>query len=81
MHFWINILMYVSENISFFIFIWITFTQMLFLHRFFQRDQALEGKVLTWILTVVDERPDSDYEHFIQDGSVLSKWVWVRVEE
>ncbi len=38
-----------------------------------QRDQALENKVLQWILGIVDDQPEADYEHFIQDGSVLSK--------
>ena len=29
--------------------------------------------MLQWIISVIHERPKSDYEHFIQDGSVLSK--------
>lgn len=37
------------------------------------RDIELEHKVLQWIISVIHERPTSDYEHFIQDGSVLSK--------
>jgi len=38
-----------------------------------ERDAALEQKVINWISSVVDERPTTDYEHFIQDGSVLSR--------
>ena len=40
---------------------------------FFQRDSALESKVLQWIKSVIEEEPKTDYEHFIQDGSVISK--------
>ena len=39
----------------------------------FQRDAALEQKVINWISSVIDERPTTDYEHFIQDGSILSR--------
>jgi len=38
-----------------------------------ERDAALEQKVINWISSVIDERPTTDYEHFIQDGSVLSR--------
>jgi len=38
-----------------------------------QRDLELEQKVLQWIKSVVHERPTSDYDSFIQDGSILSK--------
>lgn len=37
------------------------------------RDLALEHKVLQWIMSIIHEQPGTDYEHFIQDGSVLSK--------
>ena len=39
----------------------------------FQRDLDLEHKVLQWIMSVVHEKPNSDYETFIQDGSILAK--------
>lgn len=38
-----------------------------------ERDAALEQKVINWISSVIDERPSTDYEHFIQDGSILSR--------
>ena len=39
-----------------------------------QRDLELEHKVLQWIMSIIHEKPTSlDYDHFIQDGSVLSK--------
>lgn len=38
-----------------------------------ERDAALEQKVINWISSVIDERPTTDYEHFIQDGSILSR--------
>jgi hypothetical protein len=38
-----------------------------------ERDAALEQKVVNWISSVIDERPTTDYEHFIQDGSVLAR--------
>ncbi|XP_059085964.1 uncharacterized protein LOC131882732 isoform X2 [Tigriopus californicus] len=38
-----------------------------------QRDTVLENKVLKWIMSVINEEPNTDYDHFIQDGSVLSK--------
>merc|ERR1712087_999692 len=38
-----------------------------------ERDAALEQKVVNWISSVIDERPLTDYEHFIQDGSVLCR--------
>ncbi|XP_023327972.1 uncharacterized protein LOC111701071 isoform X2 [Eurytemora carolleeae] len=37
------------------------------------RDLDLEHKVLQWIMSVVHEKPNTDYETFIQDGSVLAK--------
>lgn len=37
------------------------------------RDLGLEHKVLQWIMSIIHEQPSTDYEHFIQDGSVLSK--------
>jgi len=41
-----------------------------------QRDQALEGKVLTWIVGILGEdHPSEDYELYIQDGSVISKYL------
>jgi len=40
-----------------------------------QRDLALEHKVLQWIMSIIHEQPSTDYEHFIQDGSVLSKVI------
>ena len=45
------------------------------LSQLFQRDAALEQKVVNWISSVIDERPSADYEHFIQDGSVLSRYA------
>eukprot|EP00095_Tigriopus_kingsejongensis_P010301 maker-scaffold148_size310697-snap-gene-1.18 protein:Tk10301 transcript:maker-scaffold148_size310697-snap-gene-1.18-mRNA-1 annotation:"PREDICTED: myophilin-like" len=38
-----------------------------------QRDVTLENKVLKWIMSVINEEANTDYDHFIQDGSVLSK--------
>lgn len=38
-----------------------------------ERDAALEQKVINWISSVIDERPTTDYDHFIQDGSILSR--------
>jgi len=38
-----------------------------------QRDLELEHKVLQWIMSIIHEQPTQDYDHFIQDGSVLSK--------
>ena len=38
-----------------------------------QRDLELEQRVLSWIVSVVQEEPSLDYETFIQDGSILSK--------
>lgn len=38
-----------------------------------KRDTVLENKVLKWIMSVINEEPNTDYDHFIQDGSVLSK--------
>jgi len=38
-----------------------------------ERDAALEQKVINWISNMIDERPTTDYEHFIQDGSILSR--------
>ena len=29
--------------------------------------------MLQWIMTIIHEQPSQDYDHFIQDGSVLSK--------
>jgi hypothetical protein len=40
---------------------------------FLQRDLELEHKVLQWIMSIIHEKPVKDYDHFIQDGSVLSK--------
>lgn len=37
------------------------------------RDLELEQKVLQWIVSLIQEKPTTDYDHFIQDGSVLSK--------
>ena len=39
----------------------------------FQRDLDLEQRVLQWIVSVVHEKPSTDYETFIQDGSILSR--------
>ena len=39
----------------------------------FQKDVELEQKVLQWIISVVDEKPKTDYDKFIQDGSILGK--------
>ena len=39
----------------------------------FQRDAALEEKVMRWITGILQVEPTTDYEHFIRDGSVLSK--------
>mgnify|MGYP001362036373 CR=1 FL=1 len=33
----------------------------------------LEQRVLQWIVSVVHEKPSTDYETFIQDGSILSR--------
>ena len=41
----------------------------------FQRDAALEEKVMRWITGILQVEPTTDYEHFIRDGSVLSKLV------
>ncbi len=40
-----------------------------------QRDKHLEEKILHWITHVihVNENPGTDFDHFLQDGSVLSK--------
>ena len=38
-----------------------------------QKDLELERKVLQWIMSIVQEEPSTDYDRFIQDGSVLSK--------
>lgn len=38
-----------------------------------ERDLELEHKVLQWIMSIIHEQPSQDYDHFIQDGSVLSK--------
>lgn len=37
------------------------------------RDLELEHGVLQWIMSIIHEKPSVDYDHFIQDGSVLSK--------
>jgi hypothetical protein len=37
------------------------------------RDIELEHKVLQWIISIVHEKPTTDYDHFIQDGSILSR--------
>merc|ERR1711990_30329 len=37
------------------------------------RDLELEHAVLQWIMTIVHEKPSTDYDTFIQDGSILSK--------
>jgi len=37
------------------------------------KDLELERKVLQWIMSIVHEEPTTDYDRFIQDGSVLSK--------
>jgi len=37
------------------------------------KDLELEHKVLQWIMTIVHEKPTTDYDRFIQDGSILSK--------
>ena len=39
----------------------------------FQRDAALEEKVMRWITGILQVESTTDYEHFIRDGSVLSK--------
>ena len=39
----------------------------------FQKDLELERKVLNWILSIVHEEPSTDFDRFIQDGSILSK--------
>ena len=38
-----------------------------------QKDLELEHKVLQWIMSIVHEEPTTDYDRFIQDGSILSK--------
>lgn len=38
-----------------------------------KRDAALEEKVMRWITGILHVEPTADYEHFIRDGSVLSK--------
>ena len=38
-----------------------------------QKDLELERKVLQWIMSIVHEEPSTDYDRFIQDGSILSK--------
>jgi len=38
-----------------------------------KRDSALEEKVMRWITGILQVEPTTDYEHFIRDGSVLSK--------
>ena len=40
---------------------------------FLQKDLELERKVLQWIMSIVHEEPATDYDRFIQDGSILSK--------
>lgn len=37
------------------------------------RDLELEQKVLQWIVSLVKVKPTTDYDHFIQDGSILSR--------
>jgi hypothetical protein len=37
------------------------------------RDIELEQKVLQWIISIVHEKPTTDYDHFLQDGSILAK--------
>jgi len=37
------------------------------------KDLELERKVLQWIVSVVKEKPTTDYDRFIQDGTILSK--------
>jgi len=37
------------------------------------KDLELERKVLQWIMSIVNEEPSTDYDRFIQDGSILSK--------
>lgn len=37
------------------------------------KDLELEHKVLQWIMSIVHEEPTTDYDRFIQDGSILSK--------
>jgi len=37
------------------------------------KDLELERKVLQWIMSIVHEEPATDYDRFIQDGSILSK--------
>jgi len=37
------------------------------------KDLELERKVLQWIMGIVHEEPSTDYDRFIQDGSILSK--------
>merc|ERR1712066_59139 len=37
------------------------------------KDLELERKVLQWIMSIVHEEPTTDYDGFIQDGSILSK--------
>jgi len=37
------------------------------------KDLELEHKVLQWIMSIVHEKPATDYDRFIQDGSILSK--------
>jgi len=37
------------------------------------KDLELEHKVLEWIITIVQEKPTTDYDTFIQDGSILSR--------
>ena len=38
-----------------------------------QKDLELERKVLQWIMSIVHEEPRTDYDSFIQDGSILSR--------
>jgi len=42
------------------------------------KDLELERKVLQWIVSVVKEKPTTDYDRFIQDGTVISK-LMVRI--
>ena len=42
-----------------------------------QRDIGLQERVLNWIIEILDERPkrSMDYDHWIQDGTILVKGV------
>lgn len=41
----------------------------------FQKDLELERKVMQWIVNIIKEKPESpsQYDRWIQDGSVLAK--------